>query len=300
MNFSSLLDTDLTFIDMPFHSTEQIIEFAAAQFSDKTEIPSEKIQNILMKREKESCTYMGNGLFLPHGRIEEFNDVLIAFIKPQHPLEITHNNKTESIKYVFVILTCPNEAQLYLKTLRSISLIVKQHSECIDAAENADDLIDNIRDLNIELSEYLKAKDFIEKSPAIHLDETLEKALNIMQEHSIDFIPVINKDNAVIGFLELSDIVKASFPEYVFRFSSFSFLNDFEPIKNFWENENKIVINEFVRSDSNMIINEHMSYVELMFRIVKNHYRNMMVIDDNNTYSGLISPHEIINKILRP
>jgi CBS domain containing-hemolysin-like protein len=122
-----------------------------------------------------------------------------------------------------------------------------------------------------------------------------------MKRHNIYFLPVYSAETGKIcGVLDLIDLLKAGFPEYVFRLNNLSMLKEFQPLDYFWKHETTIPIGQYLRDYRPYIIKDSITYPEIFFMLVKGHRRHLLVVDEHDEMIGVINPHEIINKMLRP
>ena len=56
-------------LNLEFDNKESIFKFLSKKISLEFEIPEDKINDSIVKRESIGSTYIGNQLALPHGRI---------------------------------------------------------------------------------------------------------------------------------------------------------------------------------------------------------------------------------------
>ena len=81
MKFSSYLNTDYIFPNLEASSKEEIIRKIVSKVAEDDRVVGEQkdeiIKNIL-KREEEISTCIGGGIFLPHTRMIDFSDFIIA------------------------------------------------------------------------------------------------------------------------------------------------------------------------------------------------------------------------------
>ncbi len=130
MKFSSYLNPDYIFPCLEVNSKEEIIRAIVDKVAEDNKMVSEQkneiIKNIL-KREEEISTCIGNGIFLPHTRMIDFSDFIIAVATIKNKLEgeIGGTNQTDDIKVVFLIISDVLKNKNLLKAMSAISKILK-------------------------------------------------------------------------------------------------------------------------------------------------------------------------------
>ena len=147
----------------------------------------------------------------------------------------------------------------------------------------------------------LNATDLAGEWPSIKKNETLASALDKMKKHRVHFLPVFSEENRrICGVLDLVDLLKAGFPDYVFSLSDFSLIQDFQPVKYFWKNENELTAGDFIRDYRPYIVRDDATYPEIFFLMIKGNRRHLLVMNCRDELVGVIHPNQIIDRMLRP
>jgi len=147
----------------------------------------------------------------------------------------------------------------------------------------------------------LTAGDLARYWPRAKDTDSLSVAVDQMKRHNIYFLPVFSgQTGKICGVLDLLDLLKAGFPDYVFRLSSLSMVKDFQPIDYFWKNEATLKISQYLRDYHPYLIRASVTYPEIFFMMIRGNRRHLLVVDENDEMIGVINPNEIINKMLRP
>ena len=95
---------------------------AATQCGRFTE---ETLYKVLLEREAVGSTGVGNGVAIPHGKIEGLEDILLCFGRSRIGINFDAIDKREV--YLFVLLISPaGKGGEYLQTLARVSKILKK------------------------------------------------------------------------------------------------------------------------------------------------------------------------------
>lgn len=298
MQSHKYLSEDSVFLDMDFESLDEVLNFLSAEFARKTGLDQKYLYNSLAEREKLSSTWIGNATLLPHNHNPEVNGFYMIFIRCRKPFLLESGNE---VHYIFSILTSGSQEQLYLSILQGIGGLIMNNSEDVDRCSSPAELFDLLNSSSYLMGEPLRAADLARDWPRVVRTDTLSTALDKMKQHDVYFLPVFSEeDGSLCGVLDLVDLLKSGFPDYVFSLYNLSMIQDFQPVKYFWKNENHILISSYIRDYKPYVIYEDASYPEIFFMMIKGNRRHLMVLDKKDQPIGVIHPHEIINKMLRP
>jgi len=85
----------------------------------------EILYNVLLERESVGSTGVGNGVAIPHGKIEGLDEILLCFGRSKAGINFDAVDNRPA--YLFVLLLSPaSKAGEYLSTLAGVSRILKQ------------------------------------------------------------------------------------------------------------------------------------------------------------------------------
>lgn len=85
----------------------------------------EILYNVLLERESVGSTGVGNGVAIPHGKIEGLDEILLCFGRSKAGINFDAVDNRPA--YLFVLLLSPaSKAGEYLSTLARVSKILKQ------------------------------------------------------------------------------------------------------------------------------------------------------------------------------
>ncbi len=133
---------------------------------------------------------------------------------------------------------------------------------------------------------------------AVFEDDTVERAVDIMERHVVSGVPVVDEDMRVVGFVTEADIMRASIPSYFTLLQSASFLPDTD---QFMKNVLKIrdhKVSEYmskppivVKADSTLIYT-----ADLMMR---HNIKTIPVVDDEGRLIGIVTKIGILKAALK-
>ncbi|VEH40197.1 EIIABC-Fru [Fusobacterium varium] len=137
MKFSSYLDPQFIFTDLKGKNPEEII----TEMIERLSLKDKKINELkdvivksVIKREKEISTGMGNGIAIPHARIENFNDFIVSVAVLEEPIEveIAATHRTDKVKLVFLIISDVLKNKNILKVMSAVSKMALKRKNLLE------------------------------------------------------------------------------------------------------------------------------------------------------------------------
>jgi PTS system nitrogen regulatory IIA component len=125
MKVSPFLKTELILSDLQALTKEEVIqEFAQAIPPHYPGITSEELFRVLMDRERLGSTGIGEGFAIPHGKLRQLHQIIIAFGRSKAGIPFDSMDGKPA-HYFFVLLAPEDSAGEHLKALAKISRFLK-------------------------------------------------------------------------------------------------------------------------------------------------------------------------------
>lgn len=297
MKFSSILQEELIFWNLNVNSLDEIYNKVSKAISTISKINPDNIKNAFLERDKLGYT-ISDSFAIPHGRIKGFNDIVISIVKLQNPIKLDNKD----INFFFILLTSKQGSNLYLKTLAAVATLISRHGNKIKNFTSQKEFKNFIYENDIKLTEPVKVSEIMNDKPiTVTIDMKISDVMDLMKKTGITFFPVVDKNDIYLGKVDIIDILKLSYPDYVLMMNDLSFLTNFRAYEEFEKKEmTNIVKDVFIPlSIERKIIYENVNIIELGFLIVKNHWHHVTVVDKKNRVIGVISATDMLNRILR-
>jgi len=128
-------------------------------------------------------------------------------------------------------------------------------------------------------------------------DCKLFNLLEILSRHKISGVPVVNKEQEVIGFISQHDIIKATLPNYLGIVNSGSIFSEFIQLsKSLKENSNH-PISDFMRKNV-ITVDENDNEVLAADLLIRNKVQRLPVIRDKKLV-GIITLTDICRTLIK-
>ena len=306
MKFSSYLDPQFIFTDLKGKNPEEII----TEMIERLSLKDKKINELkdvivksVIKREEEISTGMGNGIAIPHARIENFNDFIVSIGILEEPIEveIAATRKTDKVKLVFLIISDVLKNKNILKVMSAVSKMAlkrKNLLEKIKEEKNPNKIVEYIQESNIEIDHRIIAEDVL--SPDIEPatpENTLEEIAKRLILEQISGLPVVDKDGMFLGEITERELIDFGMPDYLSLMGDLNFLTVGEPFEEYLVNETTTTIEKLYRVDERVKIDRKTPIMEICFIMVNKGLTRLYVLDEGKYY-GMIRRSDIIKKVL--
>src|SRR6056297_3633212 len=279
MKLSSLLNENLIFFDVELDDYKKVYELVAKEISKQYNLNKDNIYEAFLKRDKLGHSLTPDGIALPHGRIDNFDDLIVSIVKTKNYLDIA----TGKAKLFITLLTSNTGSHLYLKSLAGFAQLISKYSENVLNLSTKEEFIDFMNSLDIRIDEPVRIKDIMDNEKVVvKKQEKLTNVMDKMKKHDLTYLPVVDDNDQYIGKIEIVSILKIAYPNYVLMMSDLSFLENLRPFEDFANKEKELKVKDLYVEDEEKIIHKNSTVIELGFLLVKNKWHHITVVDDDN------------------
>jgi len=123
------LQRDAIILDMKAATKEAALrELAGVAATLCGRFTEETLYNVLLERETVGSTGVGNGVAIPHGKIDGLDEILLCFGRSRTGINFDAIDNRPA--HLFVLMLSPaSKAGEYLQTLAAVSRILKQQDK---------------------------------------------------------------------------------------------------------------------------------------------------------------------------
>lgn len=257
-----------------------------------------RILKMVLDRDDGFTTVLTDGLALPHARLTTISDLVVGIgISPDG---IRFPNEKVPVKIIILILTPKENPSLYLQVLSSMSKALQEKgmTETLSKMTNADDVWKFFNRSNLDFPDYICAGDIMEPNPVtLREHQTLEDAINLFVQKSLNDVPVIDNDGEMVGVVTAQELLKVCLPDYILWMDDLSPILNFEPFSHILQNESSTWLAEIMSQDY-AVIDEKDPAISVAQEITKKKATRAYVLRGKKLI-GTISLRQFLNKILR-
>ena len=142
MKLSEFINKDSIFLDVRAESQKNVFKILGNIFSKKNKTLSSLIIDKLNERERLGSTSVGNGIAIPHTKIDGINETQVIFLKLKDGVDFSASDG-KKIDLVFSIIAPENSESDHLLILSSISNFIrkKQKIDILRGTSNMEEIL---------------------------------------------------------------------------------------------------------------------------------------------------------------
>ena len=147
MNLYDFLDKGSILLDYELKSKKSVLELISKSMSEITGTNSDDIFSKLYEREKLGTTAFGNGIAIPHARIDKLINAKIMILKLKTPVDF-ESVDNKKVDIIFTLLVPDDESDKHVEILSKIASLLdnKIMRENLRQAKNESDIISLLKD----------------------------------------------------------------------------------------------------------------------------------------------------------
>lgn len=195
---------------------DELAAFAARQPGVKD---GERLLRQVSSLGAEDTIAVGGGAFLPHLRSDAVDQVVVALGMTERQLRVPNETGEESRGRLFALVAAPPDAvAAYLETVASLTALFRQEG-VVDRILEARDPVMIVRLAEVRDAprvQNLSVIDVMEPaSQRVYPDMDLAEAARIMTRGGYTALPVVNKNDEIIGMISEKDLIRDFLPGYI-------------------------------------------------------------------------------------
>lgn len=305
MKLSSYLSEDKIISNLKGETFEELITNLLkelAKTNKQVKVEQEIMKRAILKREGEASTYIGNGVAIPHARLEYFDDIIVSIAFPEK--HVTMKNvmgEEEPVDFIVLIVADVLKNKNILKIMSGISRLCLKNKDVFKEIlkyKSPEKTIEILNKMKIEIDHNITAEDLFTTSilPAKE-NNTLEDIAKRIIMDRVSGIPVVDNHNNFLGEITERELISFGMPKHTTILNDLSFLTVGEPFENYLVNEKITTIKDLYRTEGIITIDKDASLMEISYIFMNKGVTRIYVLE-NNKYVGLIFRSDIIKKIL--
>lgn len=111
---------------MRANSKKQLLQELAAKAAKITGLPEREIFDVILQRERLGSTGVGNGIAIPHGKLNNLPSIIGLFARLDAPVDFEALDD-QPVDLVFLLLAPEGAGADHLKALSRIARVLRDH-----------------------------------------------------------------------------------------------------------------------------------------------------------------------------
>jgi mannitol/fructose-specific phosphotransferase system IIA component (Ntr-type) len=254
---------------------------------------------MLLEREKQQSTGLGNGILVPHARVHDFNHIglSIAVLADPMPYSCIDDIPVQLSCMVIAPAETPNIVIKIWSTLARLLNDPAVHQYFLNAP-NSETIFEYLKnyDLNLQLS--VTASDIMIKPRTTLLPDTsLQETTHRMYRFKEACLGVVNAEGQLVGQVTTDNVFQYGMPEFFTQLQSVSFVRNFNPLEKYFQNETKMTAAELMDSDV-ATVPPTATLIEVIFQLSVKKRLKVFVINPSGKLLGVIDRLAVLDRAI--
>ena len=129
MEIQQLLSPDAVFAGLKASSKRQALQELSERAATLTGIASREILETILGRERLGTTGVGQGVAIPHGRLDKIDRLYGLFAKLDEPIDF-ESIDDQPVDLIFMLLAPESAGADHLKALAKVSRLLRDRAMC--------------------------------------------------------------------------------------------------------------------------------------------------------------------------
>ncbi len=177
-------------------------------------VQAEKIVDAVLRRERLSPTVVGEGVALPHARIEGIERPYMAL--GIYPSGIPAPEGGKPVQLVFLLLVPEQQPARYLQILRALANLLREPGtvERLATMRDAAEVMRFLRRSEMKLPDYICAGDLMSvETDAVRADAPLSTALDAFMDLNKVELPIVDEEGHLVGAVDTHALLGCFIPK---------------------------------------------------------------------------------------
>ena len=129
MEINDILSPDAIIPSLRVTSKKQALQELSKKAADLTGLPERTIFDVLIERERLGTTGVGNGIAIPHGKLNGINGLHCLFARLESPVDFDSVDE-QPVDLICVLLAPESAGADHLKALARVSRLLRDRAAC--------------------------------------------------------------------------------------------------------------------------------------------------------------------------
>jgi len=129
MELQNLVPLEAVIPNLKVSSKKQALQELAAYAADLTGLDARTITDVVLEREKLGTTGVGQGVAIPHGKLQGLDQLYGVFARLANPVDFESIDE-QPVDLVFLLLAPEDAGADHLKALAKVSRLLRNLSIC--------------------------------------------------------------------------------------------------------------------------------------------------------------------------
>lgn len=262
-------------------------------------IDYDRILSAIREREAQSSTGIGNGVILPHARIDGLDGLAVVVATLQTPLSGEEAIDRQPLDIACLLLIPAGKPMEGLKFMARFANFVQMpelRGELMKAS-SPEAMFSQLSNLGQSSRKAVLAGDIMSPcSFSLAADMPLTRATTLMAQHRTPIAPVLD-GRRLLGQIACSNLFTLGIPDFFSQLKSVGFIRFFDPFEKYFSIEARSKVGQVMNTDY-CTFHEDATLIEIVFAISILKYPQVYIVNQENELLGIIDQTLLLERII--
>ncbi|MFA5251402.1 MAG: PTS sugar transporter subunit IIA [Phycisphaerae bacterium] len=259
----------------------------------------QEVYEIIRERENEMPMIVGHGIAMPHARLPMADKIVVGIATSKKGI-IYAKGVNKPVKLIILTLSPKTSPATYLLAVSSVAKICQDPATADVVAEmsTAEKVWEFFDQGGVILHSYVRACDIMKPvGIKLHEHDTLETAITLFVRHGLQELPVVDRDNNLVGVVTTYELLRVCLPDYILWMEDLTPIQNFESFAEILHNESKTWLAEIMVSEY-ATVDADAPAIQAAKEITSRKVNQAYVMREKKLV-GVISLGTFLNRVLR-
>ena len=201
---------------LPADTVHAAVSALAQRLIDTGAVASpERLARLFTESRVRDLIHVGDRVLLPHLRTDAVTDLVVAVGIAAAPLAAAPDDVESVAQVVVLVLAPPSAAGLYLQTVAALARVLRDDRvvDRLVAARDPGAVLEIPAVREITVQPRLTVRDVMtQRVYRVGPDSTVKEVLDLVAEHRLRAVPVVDEDRVVLGMVTDRDLLRYLLP----------------------------------------------------------------------------------------
>lgn len=252
IQFSSLFGPAEVICQTELTDRDAILQELLRTLARKQKIENvQEVYKTIQDRENEMPMIVGPGIAMPHARLQSINKIIVGVATSRKGI-VYAKGVSKVVKLIILIISPKASPAKYLLAVSSVAKICQDPATADAVAEmpTPEKVWEFFNRGGVTLPGYVRACDIMKPvGIKLHEYDTLEKAITLFVRYGLHDLPVVDKDDNLVGVVTTYELLRVCLPDYILWMEDLTPILNFESFAEILRNESKTWLAEIMTSE---------------------------------------------------
>ena len=262
-------------------------------------IDPDTILDIIMRREEELPTGVGEGFAFPHARINGLKGFYMLFAVSREGVDFQSIDH-KPVNFFVLSLVESSNPNLLLQSRAALMrfLQVAENRRKVLALDSAGAIWDLLEKSGISVNKEIVARDIMwPQIGVLNSSMTLKDAAVMLHRYHSDSLPILDEKENFLGDISCYDLFACGLPDFFSQLKTISFVRHMNPFEKYFQMDNSAKIGDVKINRESPVIPPDATLMEIIFEMTAKNKQYLYVVE-NSKLIGVIDRFTIVDKIL--